>query len=469
MSFKDLFKDVPADYGTEDNQYFVQEKLSFVTIIAWLFIILSGLRSLILIILFGAIKLKLFFPIAMMSYAQSCLASCLVLSFMMLISSVGLLKRKQWGRLMFITLLTIAIIRDLGDIFFPNLLYTWVVPGLVRTPASERHLLEMYRSAHIFSIVFWSIVPTVFFAWIIKKILSKDIRQEFKQNDYDMRIKILIVILLLISVFFISWGAFYVSERTHYKRVSEITPYKRDCDNGRYDACMQGFFYYANQGNTDRDLVFFKKIVSIKGPNYFRSQCIELKQSESCFFLGKSYQLGVGVTKDLRTATSFYRKACDGGYAPGCINLGFMYMNGYGVNKDYPIAVSLYRKLCNGGNAPGCSSLGLMYVNGYGVGKDYSTAVSLFKKACDGGNAPGCSSLGFMYMNGYGVDKDYLTAVSLFKKACDEGNAFGCSVLGFMYVKGYGVNRDKSMATSLFKEGCNGGDAYGCKALESLF
>ena len=434
MSFKDLFKDVPADYQTKDNQNSVQEKLSFVTIIAWVFIILSGLRSLLFIVTFGAIKLL--FPIAMMSPAQSCFAFCLALSLMMLISSVGLLKRKQWGRLIFITLLTIAIISDLVDIFFPYMFYTWLVPALVRPSASDRQLLEMHRSSHIFLMVFWDIVQIVFFAWIIKKLFSKDIRQEFKQNGYDMRIKLIILILLLTAMSFILWTS-YNSEITHYKLwasyASEISQYKRDCDNGRFDACINDFLYYVYQGNDERNLTFFKKIFFMKGPNYFRSKCIELKQSESCFFLGKSYELGAGVTKDLRTAASLFKKACDGGYPLGCINLGFMYIKGYGVDKDYSTAVSLYRKGYDGSNAYGCSVLGLMYMKGYGVDKDYSTAASLFKKGCDGGNAYGCSSLGFMYAKGYGVDKDY------------------------------------SIAASLFKKGCNGGNAYGCKALESLF
>ena len=433
MSFKDLFKDVPAEYPTIDNQNFVQEKLSFVTIIAWVFIFLSGLQPLMLITFLGATKLKLIPPIAMMSHAQPCLYYCLAVSLLTLISAVGLLKRKQWGRLIFITLLTMAIIRDLGDIFFPNFFYTWVVPGLIRRSASDTQLLEMYRSSHLFSVVFWGIVPAVFFAWVIKKLLSKNIRQEFEQNDYDMRIKVLIVVLLLITVFFISWGASYVSETTHYKGVSEVIQYMKDCDNGKYDACIKGFTYYANQVNDQQERVFFKKIVSIKGPNYFRSQCIDLKQGESCFFLGKSYQLGEGVTKDLRTAVSFYRKACDRGYTPGCIILGFMYMNGYGVDKDYSMAVSLYRKTCDGGYAPGCINLGLMYVEGYGVHKDYSKAISLYRKACDGGYAPGCYGLGYMYVNGYGVDKDYSMAVSLYKKACDGGFALGCKALDYLF------------------------------------
>lgn len=187
MSIKDLFRDVPANNLTKANQNSVQEKLSFVTIIAWVFIIAIGFRSLtFLTLIFMNIHrvhyidlgtTKLVFPMTIMSHAQLYLAFYLTLSLMMLIPSVGLLKRKQWGRLMFIILLTIAIIWDLVDFFFPNLSYAWVVPGLVRTSASDRQLLEMYRSSHIYSIAFWDIVHIVFYGWIIKKLLSKDIRK----------------------------------------------------------------------------------------------------------------------------------------------------------------------------------------------------------------------------------------------------------------------------------------------------
>ncbi len=113
---------------------------------------------------------------ATMHHMQIFMAIFLALSLSMLIASIALLKRKQWGRLLFIILLIIGIIWSFGKVFFPKLIYTWFMPGFEGKGALN--MQEIYRISHITSIIF-GIGSIVIFAWIIKKLISKDIRQEF--------------------------------------------------------------------------------------------------------------------------------------------------------------------------------------------------------------------------------------------------------------------------------------------------
>lgn len=56
---------------------------------------------------------------------------------------------------------------------------------------------------------------------------------------------------------------------------------------------------------------------------------------QSQFDLGKMYQQGLGVSKDLQKAAKWYRLATKQGLASAQNNLGYMYYKGEGVAKDY--------------------------------------------------------------------------------------------------------------------------------------
>ena len=171
----------------------------------------------------------------------------------------------------------------------------------------------------------------------------------------------------------------------------------------------------------------------------------------------------------LFTASTLYRKACDGGYMDGCAGLGSLSSNGHGVPQDYSRATALFQDACDKGSQVGCVMLGSLYYSGRGVAQDYSKAIDLFQKACDGRYMTGCALLGRLYESGYGVNRDYSKAGLLYQKACDAGTMVGCTMLGNLYSNGEGVARNSVQAMALYREGCSGGNMDGSVKLGDFY
>jgi uncharacterized protein len=185
--------------------------------------------------------------------------------------------------------------------------------------------------------------------------------------------------------------------------------------------------------------------------------------------LGKLYQEGVGVSKDLRQAFAFYELSANQGNAEAQNNLGVMYYYGHGVSKDYKKAVYWYEKAANQGVAATQYNLGVMYQNGYGVPQDYTTAVEWFEKAAEQGYADAQYNLGGMYENGHGVSQDYKTAVEWYEKAAIQGVAAALDNLGDIYKKGYGVPQDYKKAVYWYERAAYQGYAYAQYSLGDMY
>jgi TPR repeat protein len=87
-------------------------------------------------------------------------------------------------------------------------------------------------------------------------------------------------------------------------------------------------------------------------------------QRASCFKVAMSYDMGVGVPRDLREAAYWHERACALGAAPSCYNLAVMYEKGEGVSKDagkaarfYAEEIRLLEKSCKEGLPDACRML----------------------------------------------------------------------------------------------------------------
>lgn len=181
---------------------------TFVSVVAWVFIGLSGLM--IFIMLLDSFLLpQLFMPMLqqMRSAATPDLSPflnwylghivwlcylMLLLSFAHLLASIGLLKRKNWGRRLFIGLIGADMVFQLI-----GAAVQWSVAGPIQhatlkaqfasmpqpLPAElQAQMLQMMDSmmvvTRIFSLVF-ALALIVLFAWIIKRLCSATIRRDF--------------------------------------------------------------------------------------------------------------------------------------------------------------------------------------------------------------------------------------------------------------------------------------------------
>lgn len=164
---------------------------SFVTTVAWIFIVLGGFATLLSIlqnIMLGILLPADMPPIEpqgngpnvpafvrfMFDHFRLFFAAFLVLSATTLASAIGLLKRKNWARLTFIGLMSFGILWNLGGMVFTFIMFSSMpFPG--GAPA-DFQLMSKIMTA--FS-VFIAIALAVLFVWIIKRLLSSDIQREF--------------------------------------------------------------------------------------------------------------------------------------------------------------------------------------------------------------------------------------------------------------------------------------------------
>jgi hypothetical protein len=161
---------------------------NFVTVVAWLFIVISGWATLLSVL--QNIMSLIVFPHEgppdsafadspaltrfMFTHMELFFRVFLLVCIYTLVCSIGLLKRRNWARRGFIVLLAAAVVYQVAAIAVQSVFLTEWEHGA--TPADEfgRSLLLM----RIFSAAI-AIVLVVLFGWMIKKLLSAPIRAEF--------------------------------------------------------------------------------------------------------------------------------------------------------------------------------------------------------------------------------------------------------------------------------------------------
>jgi ankyrin repeat protein len=117
---------------------------------------------------------------------------------------------------------------------------------------------------------------------------------------------------------------------------------------------------------------------------------------------------------------------CAAGDDLDCQELGKAYEEGDGVEKDLGKALAYFTRSCEAKSAWSCSMVGSFHASGRGVAEDLAEASRWFERACDGGHGWSCNRLGEMVRDGEGVAKDPKRALSLFEMACQAQDAKGC-------------------------------------------
>ena len=129
---------------------------------------------------------------------------------------------------------------------------------------------------------------------------------------------------------------------------------------------------------------------------------------ESMLRIGRCYETGDGVGKDLAEAVKWYRMAAEQGHAHGMFELSKCYTFGFGVRKNRVTAGKWLRKAAEHGHVTAMFLLGhwLLMEVGSGVGYDPREAVKWFRRAAENGDARAMFELGKCYENGFGVKKE---------------------------------------------------------------
>ena len=128
---------------------------------------------------------------------------------------------------------------------------------------------------------------------------------------------------------------------------------------------------------------------------------------ESMLRIGRCYETGDGVGKDLAEAVKWYRMAAEQGLAEAAFELSKCYTFGFGVRKNRVTAGKWLRKAAEQGHVTAMFLHGhwLLREEGGGVGYDPREAVKWFRRAAEKGDARAMFELGECYEDGVGVKK----------------------------------------------------------------
>ena len=172
---------------------------AFVTAVAWVFIALSAFATLISIL--QNVMIYTFFPVDQMHAAlaqardqqqqqmpagalfmfehiRALITGVLVVTAGTLVISIGLLRRYNWARLMFVALLALGIAWNIGGLFWQWFFFR-SIPQTPQTPPDvQAQFKTMITVMMVFSVAM-ALGMSVLFGWIIRRLTSPAIRDEF--------------------------------------------------------------------------------------------------------------------------------------------------------------------------------------------------------------------------------------------------------------------------------------------------
>ena len=165
--------------------------------------------------------------------------------------------------------------------------------------------------------------------------------------------------------------------------------------------------------------------------------------------VGRAYDQGLGVERNLAAAAAWYTKAAEKGSGPAMAALGTMREFGDGVAPDLAEAVRLYRLAAEAGNPGGMTSLAFLHHQGRGVERDLGEARRWYGRAAEQGNVRAMFNLALMHVRSEGGPQDVGTAARLLQAAVAKGHAGAMRELAFLHDEGRGVARDRKEAARL--------------------
>jgi TPR repeat protein len=175
------------------------------------------------------------------------------------------------------------------------------------------------------------------------------------------------------------------------------------------------------------------------------------------YHAGKMLLVGLGSTKKLKKAASYFAAVAEKKLPEGMAAYGHVLENGLGVSKDVELAEHYYEEAALLNDCFGLNGLGRFLV----ARKEYEKAAECFRKAADQGFASAQNNYGRMLENGLGLAQNLGEALRYYKLAADQGDRLGCVNLGLMYENGKGCSRDLVRAVAYFKKAADGNDSEG--------
>lgn len=126
--------------------------------------------------------------------------------------------------------------------------------------------------------------------------------------------------------------------------------------------------------------------------------------------LGRMYEMGKGVDKNLRKSYELNKVAAEKGHRLAQYRLGRAYKYGFGTIEDYERAFQWYSKAADQGSTNAMSSLSLYYSEEYGPKPNRKLAAQWTLIGAKNGSFSDSKSLMLYYIEGRGFLQDYAEA-----------------------------------------------------------
>ena len=181
------------------------------------------------------------------------------------------------------------------------------------------------------------------------------------------------------------------------------------------------------------------------------------------WWLGASYQYGVGAEKNHRQALHWYRLAARQGSQPAQDMLQAL----SGQARERQLEQQLLEH-AEQGDAQAQYEVGRRFWNGDGVDQDHKQAADWFDRAARQGLAAAQCALGLCYERGDGVEQDMWQAAAWYQWAAQQDDAEAQLRLSECYEKGRGVPKDKEKAAEWLYKAAQHGGSYVKKWLKTL-
>jgi TPR repeat protein len=184
--------------------------------------------------------------------------------------------------------------------------------------------------------------------------------------------------------------------------------------------------------------------------------------------LGELYNQGLGVPRDWKEASAWYRLAAAKGSSHAMAALGMMALEGRGTAKDQKAAREWLEKAAALREPLASFNLALVLLD-HGADEDIARAVKLLSIAADAEIAEAQHALGVVYARGIGgIAQDKAAAARLYLRSAYNGSLAGEVEAAIVLFNGDGIAKDEALAVRHFRHAAARGNAIAQNRLARL-
>ena len=179
-------------------------------------------------------------------------------------------------------------------------------------------------------------------------------------------------------------------------------------------------------------------------------KAIKANESDSCYYLGRMYETGAGVQRDIHKALALFQQGAKLNNPRALNQLGLLYLGSPAVLQDFGHARTYIKRAAEVGLAEAQFNYASLLLEGKVVEMNPEEANSWLHKAAKQSYIPAQLRLARDYQLGVGIKKDDKQAFNWYNKAALHGDPLAQYEVGLRYEKGLGIKANPITAHMYF-------------------